>query len=83
MQSTETLENTYIVHDEVNIHNLIETMIKKWSYLYSIHKIELVYNPQDKELIWNSNELWIQRLFDNIFKTSLNIQKLKLKNHYR
>ncbi|PGB04984.1 sensor histidine kinase, partial [Bacillus toyonensis] len=54
IQSTETLENTYIVNDEVNIHNLIENMIKKWSYLYSIHKIELVYNPQDKELIWNS-----------------------------
>ncbi|MCU5397626.1 sensor histidine kinase, partial [Bacillus toyonensis] len=51
IQSTETLENTYIVNDEVNIHNLIENMIKKWSYLYSIHKIELVYNPQDKELI--------------------------------
>ncbi|MBL3852069.1 histidine kinase dimerization/phospho-acceptor domain-containing protein, partial [Bacillus cereus] len=77
MQSTETLENTYIVHDEVNIHNLIETMIKKWSYLYSIHKIELVYNPQDKELIWNSNELWIQRLFDNIFQNVLKHSKAK------
>ncbi|ABY44039.1 MULTISPECIES: sensor histidine kinase [Bacillus] len=71
IQSTETLENTYIVNDEVNIHNLIENMMKKWSYLYSIHKIELVYNPQDKELIWNSNELWIQRLFDNIFQNVL------------
>ncbi|AAP09989.1 MULTISPECIES: sensor histidine kinase [Bacillus] len=77
MQSTETLENTYIVHDEVNIHNLIENMIKKWSYLYNIHKIELVYNPQDKELIWNSNELWIQRLFDNIFQNVLKHSKAK------
>ncbi|WP_088292148.1 sensor histidine kinase [Bacillus mycoides] len=81
IQSTETLENTYIVNDEVNIHNLIENMIKKWSYLYSIHKIELVYNPQDKELVWNSNELWVQRLFDNIFQNVLKhskAEKLKI-----
>ncbi|TKH13945.1 HAMP domain-containing histidine kinase [Bacillus wiedmannii] len=77
IQSTETLENTYIVNDEVNIHNLIENMIKKWSYLYSIHKIELVYNLQDKELIWNSNELWMQRLFDNIFQNVLKHSKAK------
>ncbi|WP_433774318.1 sensor histidine kinase [Bacillus wiedmannii] len=75
IQSTETLENTYIVNDEVDLHNLIENMIKKWSYLYSIHKIELVYNPQEKELIWNSNELWIQRLFDNIFQNVLKHSK--------
>ncbi|MDF9448728.1 two-component sensor histidine kinase [Bacillus toyonensis] len=74
---SETLENTYIVNDEVNIHTLIENMIKKWSYLYSIHKIELVYNPQDKELIWNSNELWIQRLFDNIFQNVLKHSQAK------
>ncbi|NSL67843.1 sensor histidine kinase [Bacillus toyonensis] len=74
---SETLENTYIVNDEVNIHTLIENMIKKWSYLYSIHKIELVYNPQDKELTWNSNELWIQRLFDNIFQNVLKHSQAK------
>ncbi|MCQ6329094.1 ATP-binding protein, partial [Bacillus cereus] len=44
---------------------------------YSIHKIELVYNPQDKELIWNSNELWIQRLFDNIFQNVLKHSEAK------
>ncbi|MBJ8016093.1 HAMP domain-containing histidine kinase [Bacillus cereus group sp. N34] len=77
IQSTETLENTYIVNDEVNIHNLIENMMKKWSYLYSIRKIELVYNPQDKELIWDSNELWIQRLFDNIFQNVLKHSQAK------
>lgn len=51
--------------------------MKKWSYLYSIHKIELVYNPQDKELIWDSNELWIQRLFDNIFQNVLKHSQAK------
>ena len=38
-----TLDNTYILNDEVNIHDLIEMMVKKWSYLYSIHDIELIY----------------------------------------
>lgn len=77
IQSTETLENTYIVNDEVNIHKLIENMVKKWSYLYNIHKIELVYKPQDKGLVWNSNELWIQRLFDNIFQNVLKHSQAK------
>ncbi|OOR17379.1 sensor histidine kinase [Bacillus cereus] len=77
IQSTETIENIYIVNDEVNIHNLIENMVKKWSYLYSIHEIELAYNPQDKGLVWNSNELWIQRLFDNIFQNVLKHSQAK------
>ncbi|MED0981525.1 HAMP domain-containing sensor histidine kinase [Bacillus paramycoides] len=71
IQSTETLENAYIVNDDVNINNLLENMIRKWSYLYSIHEIKLVYSSKDKGLIWNSNELWIQRLFDNIFQNVL------------
>lgn len=71
IQSTETLENSYIVNDDVNIHNVLETMVKKWSYLYSMHDIELVYNPIHKDLIWNSNDLWLQRLFDNIFQNTL------------
>lgn len=39
MQSTETLENTYIVHDEVNIHNLIETMIKNGAICIAFIKL--------------------------------------------
>ncbi|CAH2463106.1 MULTISPECIES: sensor histidine kinase [Bacillus cereus group] len=77
IQSTETLEDTYIVNDEVNIHDLIENMVKKWRYLYSVHKIGLVYNPQDKELVWNSNELWIQRLFDNVFQNVIKHSQAK------
>ncbi|CAG9613368.1 hypothetical protein BACCIP111899_02583 [Bacillus rhizoplanae] len=77
LQSTDTLENSYILNDEVNIHDLLETMVKKWDYLYSIHDIELIYNPLNKDLIWTSNDLWIQRLFDNIFQNTLKHSKAK------
>ncbi|EON70751.1 sensor histidine kinase [Lysinibacillus sphaericus] len=71
VQSMDTLENSYIVNDEVNLHHLLGTMLKKWSYLYSIHDIELVYQPLDTDLVWMSNDLWIQRLFDNVFQNTL------------
>ncbi|MDC2864232.1 HAMP domain-containing sensor histidine kinase [Bacillus sp. BP-3] len=77
LQSTETLENSYIVNDDVNIHDLLEIMVKKWSYLYSMHDIELVYNSGNKDLIWTSNDLWLQRLFDNIFQNTLQHSKAK------
>ncbi|MGN4127926.1 sensor histidine kinase [Lysinibacillus sphaericus] len=71
VQSMDTLENSYIVNDEVNLHQLLGTMLKKWSYLYSIHAIELVYQPLDTDLVWMSNDLWMQRLFDNVFQNTL------------
>lgn len=71
MESIDTVENSYIINDEVNLHRLLETMIKKWSYLYSIHGIELIYKTTNNELSWFSNELWIERLFDNIFQNTL------------
>lgn len=45
MQSTDMLENSYIVNDDVNIHDLLGMMVKKWSYLYSMHDMELIYSP--------------------------------------
>lgn len=71
LQSTDTLDHSYIVSDEVNIHVLLETMVKKWSYLYSIHDMDISYHSNQQELIWTSNELWLQRLFDNIFQNAL------------
>ncbi|ATP40473.1 two-component sensor histidine kinase [Solibacillus sp. R5-41] len=71
IQNTDTLESSYILNDEVNLNDLVETMLKKWSYLYSIHDIELIYQPVNKGLIWTSSELWIQRIFDNIFQNTL------------
>lgn len=73
--STDTLKSSYIVRGEVEINDLLKMMINKWNYLFSIHHIQLVYKPIDKELVWFSNELWLQRLFDNIFQNTLRHSK--------
>ncbi|MGE7903351.1 sensor histidine kinase [Peribacillus sp. NPDC094092] len=72
IQSTEALDNSYILSDDVNMHDLIEMMVKKWGYLYNMHGIELIYHPINGELEWISNDLWLQRLFDNVFQNVLN-----------
>ncbi|MFE4143671.1 histidine kinase dimerization/phospho-acceptor domain-containing protein [Peribacillus sp. YIM B13472] len=72
IQSTDTLDNSYILNDEVNILDLLEMMVKKWGYLYNMHGIELIYHPLIGELEWISNDLWLQRLFDNVFQNVLN-----------
>ncbi|MCY8104530.1 sensor histidine kinase [Bacillus mojavensis] len=83
--STETLESSYIINEEVRINDLIETAVKKWDYLYSVNGIELHYKPTDQDVIWISNGLWMQRLFDNIFQNTLKHSKaekleVKIKN---
>ncbi|MGE7625527.1 sensor histidine kinase [Viridibacillus sp. NPDC096237] len=75
LQSTDTLESSYVVMDEVNINALLETMVNKWNYLYSIYNIQLIYITVDKDLVWVSNGLWLQRLFDNIFQNTLRHSK--------
>lgn len=75
IQSIDTLDNSYILNDEVNMHDLIEMMVKKWAYLYNMHGIELIYHPLNGELEWMSNDLWLQRLFDNVFQNVLNHSK--------
>lgn len=71
IKTIDTIGHSHIVNDEVNINDLLETIVKKWSYLYHINGIELIYNPQHQNLLWISNELWLQRLFDNIFQNTL------------
>ncbi|YCI78820.1 ATP-binding protein [Bacillus sp. R1-10] len=75
IQSTDTLDNSYILNDKVNMHALLEMMVKKWGYLYNMHGIELIYHPLNGELEWMSNDLWLQRLFDNVFQNVLNHSK--------
>ncbi|WP_018759852.1 sensor histidine kinase [Paenibacillus terrigena] len=75
LQSTDTLESSYILQEEVNIHDVLETMVQKWGYLYSMHEIELLFHPVDQDLIWNCNALWVQRLFDNILQNALKHSK--------
>ncbi|UPW85069.1 HAMP domain-containing sensor histidine kinase [Lysinibacillus sp. Ag94] len=75
LQSLDTLENSYIVTEEVQLTTLLETMLKKWSYLYRMHNIELIYHPEDSHVTWTSNELWLQRMFDNVFQNTLKHSK--------
>ncbi|MFC3749781.1 sensor histidine kinase [Paenibacillus sp. GCM10012306] len=64
-------ESSYILKDRVNLHELLETMVKKWAYLYSVQSMNLQYACLNRELNWTSNVLWLQRLFDNIFQNAL------------
>jgi signal transduction histidine kinase len=57
------------------MHALLEMMVKKWGYLYNMHGIELIYHPLNGEWVWMSNDLWLQRLFDNVFQNVLNHSK--------
>ncbi|MBL3649844.1 HAMP domain-containing sensor histidine kinase [Bacillus vallismortis] len=75
LYSAETLESSYIVNEEVRINELLETAVKKWDYLYSMNGIGLHYKPADQDVLWMSNGLWLQRLFDNIFQNTLKHSK--------
>lgn len=77
LTSTDSLENSYILNDEVNMNDLLESMVKKWGYLYSLHHIAMIYHPSKEDLVWTSNELWLQRLLDNIFQNTLKHSKAK------
>ncbi|MHA6487837.1 sensor histidine kinase [Bacillus cabrialesii] len=75
LYSAETLESSYIVNEEVRLNELLETAVKKWGYLYSVNGIGLHYKPSDQDVLWMSNGLWLQRLFDNIFQNTLKHSK--------
>lgn len=74
-QSTDSLNDSYLVQENINMSDLLETMVRKWGYLYSLQQIDLIYTPLDKNLAWKSNHLWLQRLFDNIFQNTLRHSK--------
>ncbi|KPN96397.1 HAMP domain-containing sensor histidine kinase [Lysinibacillus sp. ZYM-1] len=71
LQSFDTSENAYVVQEEVQLVLLVETMIKKWGYLYRMQNIALHFYHENSQVIWISNELWLQRLFDNVFQNTL------------
>ncbi|WP_155590870.1 sensor histidine kinase [Lysinibacillus cavernae] len=71
LQSFDTSENSYVVQEEVQLAQLLETMMKKWRYLYRMQNIVLHFDHDESQAIWRSNELWLQRLFDNVFQNTL------------
>lgn len=74
-QSIDTVESSYIIKEVVSLPKLLETMINKWRYLFNIQSIELSFQLDVAELSWVSNELWLQRLFDNVFQNTLKHSK--------
>lgn len=75
VHSFDRIESSHVVMSEVNISLLLEAMVSKWSYLYSIEQIQLIYNRKAADMIMISNDLWLQRLFDNIFQNTLRHSK--------
>ncbi|WP_152395371.1 sensor histidine kinase [Paenibacillus guangzhouensis] len=71
LQSADHFESSYILNEDVNIRDLLETMVQKWGYLYSMHEMEIRFRPVDEALVWSCNALWVQRLFDNILQNAL------------
>ena len=71
LQSFDTSENAYVVQEEVQLVLLVETMIKKWGYVYRMQNITLHFYHENSQVILISNELWLQRLFDNVFQNTL------------
>lgn len=43
----EILERFYIINEEVSLNELLEIVVKKWDYLYSMNGIELFYKLVD------------------------------------
>ncbi|MFJ7755870.1 sensor histidine kinase [Peribacillus muralis] len=62
------VDNSYVITEQVDIPRLINTIISKWNYLYKINYISIVSNVSTAKFHWVSNEIWLHRLFDNIFQ---------------
>lgn len=71
LQSFDTSEQSYVMQEEVQLVPLLQMMIKKWQYLYRMQNITLHFQHDDLQATWLSNELWLQRLFDNVFQNTL------------
>ncbi|WP_409295311.1 sensor histidine kinase [Peribacillus sp. SCS-26] len=77
LESPESLDSSYIIKTDIDIHELIGKMVKKWEYLFSRQHIELKFTIQG-HAVWISNELWLQRLFDNVFQNVLKHSEAEL-----
>jgi len=65
------VDNSYIIMEKVDVPKLINTIILKWNFLYKVNQISIVLNDSSTKFHWKSNEIWLHRLFDNIFQNIL------------
>ncbi|MFP7494479.1 HAMP domain-containing sensor histidine kinase [Terribacillus saccharophilus] len=69
--ASEGLSEAYVISEEVDMRAFCQLMIDKWSYLYSMQNIQIRFYDGEKPVMWIANELWLQRMFDNIFQNTL------------
>lgn len=62
------VDNSYVIMEKVDVPRLINTIISKWNYLFKVNHISIVFNDFTTKFHWTSNEIWLHRLFDNIFQ---------------
>lgn len=65
------VDNSYIIMEKVDVPKLLNTIILKWNFLYKVNQISIVLNDCATNCQWSSHEIWLHRLFDNIFQNTL------------
>lgn len=65
------VDNSYVITEKVDVSRLINTIISKWNFLYKVNHISIVSNDSSTKIRWASNEIWMHRLFDNVFQNVL------------
>ncbi|WP_428909558.1 histidine kinase dimerization/phospho-acceptor domain-containing protein [Niallia sp. Krafla_26] len=66
----ESVKESYIIYENVDMRKIVEKAIKKWTYIFNNKNIEINYRVKDHSLIWRSNELWVERILDNVFQNT-------------
>lgn len=59
------IDNYYIFNKDVDVGTLIDRSLMKWEYLFDKNDIEVHLSALD-DLVWVGDELWLERLLDNI-----------------
>ncbi|MRX73078.1 HAMP domain-containing protein [Bacillus lacus] len=72
LESTVSLKSSHILKDPVHINELLHKVVQKWSYLFQLNGIRIsIHESSQDELILNSNNAWLHRMFDNVFQNTL------------
>lgn len=76
------INDFYVFKQKINIVPLVENTIQKWQYLFSKKNIKININILHNEVFWIGEELWFERLFDNIISNIYHHSKTPSVNIY-
>lgn len=62
----ENINYFYTFNNKVNINEISKKVLEKWRYLLNKKAIDIQFEILDKEVIWLGENLWYERLFENI-----------------